>query len=329
MPAPDSVVPQLPDGQWIVDAYGFGDLVSWRLAARGAMGEVYQLVTTKAAYAAKVFFWEAPDEVRAGEVADFAAACRAAGVPSPPIERTRTGSAVCTSPVTGNVWQVQQWAPGRVPERDDVATAEWLAVQMAIIHQLALPCGDHAKLDGWYTRVAHDWAGLGRLSVASGMSWSDGIVRRRAEFEALSTVVNGLGVGELVQCHRDLKAVNTLVAGDGSRKLLDWDNCGPQQPWRELGAVLLHCAGDEAAVARIAAAYRRAGGPAWPETVELFATGLAVWLNFLHGQALVAMDPAADETHRAFAQETVSALVEGVPTLKALERAAEATRGAG
>lgn len=329
MPAPDSVVPQLPDGQWIVDAYDLGDLVSWRLAARGAMGEVYQLGTTTGAYAAKVFFWEAPGEVRAGEVADFAAACRAAGVPSPLIERTRTGSAACTSPVTGQVWQVQQWAPGRVPERDDVATAEWLAVQMAIIHQLALPCGDHATLDGWYTRVTHDWAALGTQAAASGMAWADRIVRHRVDIEGLAAVVNVVGGGELVQCHRDLKAVNTLVAGDGSRALLDWDNCGPQQPWRELGAVLLHCAGDEAAVARIAAAYRQAGGPAWPETVELFATGLAVWLNFLHGQALVAMDQAADETHRAFAQESVSALVEGVPTLEALERAAEATRGAG
>lgn len=128
-------------------------------------------------------------------------------------------------------------------------------------------------------------------------------------------------------CHRDLQANNTLLDDDGRRWLLDWDNCGPQETWRELGTVLLPHVGDDAAVARIAGACRDAGGDDWPETPQLFATGLAVWLNFLHGQALVALGEAADPAHRAFAADKVAALVPGVPSMQALDCAATATRG--
>jgi len=256
----------------------------------------------------------------------FTAACREAGVPSPTTERSAAGAALAVHPQSGLVWQVQRWVPGRVPDRDDVPTAVWLAQQMATIHGLPQRCGDDA-VDEWYTAVRHNWQQLGGDASRGGVPWAAGLAERAADFEALAALVNSVGIGEPVYCHRDLQANNTLLDDVGRRWLLDWDNCGPQETWRELGTVLLHHVGDDAAVARIAGAYREEGGDDWPETPQLFATGLAVWLNFLHGQALLALDEDADPAHRAFAADKVSALVPGVPSMQALDCAATATRG--
>ncbi len=127
-------------------------------------------------------------------------------------------------------------------------------------------------------------------------------------------------------CHRDVKAVNTLLGPGGERWLLDWDNCGPLESWREFGNLLLHHVGRDLAVVDIVGAYRDAGGCALPASPAVFATGVAVWLNFLHGQALVALDDAADREHRKFAAAGVTALVDGMPTVRALERASACLR---
>lgn len=236
------------------------------------------------------------------------------------------GGALAVHPENGLVWQVQQWVPGRVPDHNDVPTAVWLAQQMASIHRLALPCGADT-IDEWYTEVRHDWQGLADHANQAGVPWAAGLAERATEFEALTALVNSVDIGEPVYCHRDVQANNTLLDDDGRRWLLDWDNCGPQEPWREFGNLLLQHVADDAAVAGIAAAYREAGGIDWPQTPALFATGLAVWLNFLHGQALVALDKATDPGQRAFATDKVTALAAGVPSMQALECAAAATRG--
>lgn len=322
----DTGDPARADGEWIADAYRLGALRGWSLAARGAMGEIYRLSTTRGDYAAKVFFWEAPDETRAESVVTFTANCRAAGVPSPTTERSVTGAPLTVHRRTGLVWQVQRWVPGRVPGGGDVPTAVWLAQQMATIHRLALPCGGDT-IDEWYTEVRHDWQGLADHANQVGVPWAGGLAERATEFEALTALVNSVAIDEPVYCHRDVQANNTLLDDDGRRWLLDWDNCGPQEPWREFGNLLLQHVEDDDAVAGMAAAYREAGGLDWPQAPDLFATGLAVWLNFLHEQAHVALDAAADPGHRTFATEKVAALVAGMPSMQALERAAAVTRG--
>lgn len=322
----DSNDPGRGDGEWITDEYRLGSMRGWSFATRGAMGQIYRLSTTRGDYAAKAFFWEAPDETRAESVITFTSACREAGVPSPMTERGVAGALLTMHPQTGLVWQVQRWVPGRVPDADDVPTAVWLAQQMATIHRLALPCGGDT-VDEWYTEVRHDWQALADHANRAGVPWAAGLAERATEFEALTALVNSVGIGEPVYCHRDLQANNTMLNDNGRRWLLDWDNCGPQEPWREFGNLLLQHVEDDAATASIAAAYRQSGGVDWPPTPTLFATGLAVWLNFLHGQGLVVLDEAADPRHRAFATENVTALVAGVPSMQTLECAVAATRG--
>ncbi|WP_117209795.1 hypothetical protein [Allorhizocola rhizosphaerae] len=72
----------------------------------------------------------------------------------------------------------------------------------------------------------------------------------------------------------------------------------------------------------VASAYRLGGGELVPDGPELFATGLAVWLNFLYGQICGALDPAMDDRFRASAVESAGHLVCGIPGLDALTAAA-------
>lgn len=316
----------LASAEWLAREYGLGRVLSCTVAARGAMGGIFRLRTTTGAYAAKQFFWQQPDESEVSRVIAFTTACRKAGVPSPETLAGPRRRFAHEHPATGQSWQVQRWIQGAVPDRLDVLTAIWLAQQMATIHRLALRCDEGAEIDPWYLVADHDWLALSDHALACNAPWSDGFASRTSEFAALATVANSAPSGDVVMCHRDLKAVNTLLEAGGQRWLLDWDNCGPQESWRELGNLLLHHVGDDSAVAAIADAYQDAGGCAAPRSLDIFATGLAVWLNFLHGQATLALDETAEREHRSFAGDEVAALVDGFPAMQALESAAAAWR---
>jgi hypothetical protein len=108
--------------------------------------------------------------------------------------------------------------------------------------------------------------------------------------------------------------------------LVDWDNAGPLVPQRELGALLMRQLDAPDNLRKIVGAYRAAGGPAEIDGAEGFATGLAISLNFLDGQAKAAMDTGLADGHRQFAQRQVAGLLESLPDLDVLEKAARAVR---
>ena len=91
-------------------------------------------------------------------------------------------------------------------------------------------------------------------------------------------------------------------------------------PAREVGTVLLHHVPDDAALGLFAAAYSAAGGAPLPEGPELFASGVAVWLNVLAGQVGVLLDAEAEPEHHEFALPKVRGLLEDVPAHDVLVR---------
>jgi aminoglycoside phosphotransferase (APT) family kinase protein len=113
-----------------------------------------------------------------------------------------------------------------------------------------------------------------------------------------------------------------LVDGTGDLVLLDWDDAGPACPDRELAGVLVFWhvddAGqaDDAAVARTLAAYQAAGGPGRLRDERSFGMYIAGRLNFLHGQASVALDPSAAPEHRQYAASEVSDTLARLPTVR-------------
>jgi thiamine kinase-like enzyme len=140
--------------------------------------------------------------------------------------------------------------------------------------------------------------------------------------------VNNVPVGPGVSCHRDLQHDNVLRDRAGRNWLLDWDNHGPLEPWRELGALLVAAVPDLERIGRLAAAYRKeTGTDALPDGPELFATGLAVWLNFLSEQVRAVTHPEDGDEHLAWSARMVGQLLGPFPAVAELARAAAVVSG--
>lgn len=325
---PAAYGPAMPDAPGdataaaVADAFGVGRVTAFELAARGSMGRVFHLSTPSGEYAAKEFFWHRPTDDDAAAIVAFADACRDAGVASPRSLVGRSGAHIVDLD-GGAAWSLQEWADGGRPRRTDVQATRWLMRQAAVIHRLGRPAGEIVGDDlHWYCRVGDAWDELQDAASTASAPWAGRLAERVPGFRELAGMVNEMPVGAAVQCHRDLQPANTLTGADGAFTLIDWDNAGPHEPWREIGNSLLHSCEEPELVRILAADYRAAGGFDLPRGPQLFATGVAVWLNFLQGQIGLTLDEAQAPEHRAHAADKVAGMVEGMPTLRDLESAA-------
>jgi Ser/Thr protein kinase RdoA (MazF antagonist) len=302
--------------------FGLGRAVDMQQVARGAMGAVWKLSVEGASYALKEPYWQEPCEQDVLREVGFRASCARRGVPSPEPIASTTGKYLVSDGTRS--WRVYDWIDGLVPDRKDVAVTTWLAAQMGAIHSLGWAPGDgnsgSSGPEAFYHRVDVDWVELAATAEKAGVDWAPALGALVPQLEELSELVNGAPVGAMVWCHRDLKNTNVLV-GLEANWLVDWDNVGPMTPWRELGHLLMHHLDSETNLRQITSAYRGAGGTASIEGPEGFATGLAVWLNFLHGQATSVLDSELEDEHRAYALEKVVPLLRSMPDLRALEQA--------
>ena len=139
----------------------------------------------------------------------------------------------------------------------------------------------------------------------------------------------------LVTCHQDLHPDNVLVADSGDLIPLDWDDTGPACPDRELAGLLMFWhvnvdgQADDAAVTRTIAAYRAAGGPGQVRDELSFGMYLAGRLNFLHGQATVALDPGTTADDRRYACTEISDTLARLPALPLISHLISVAAAAG
>jgi hypothetical protein len=320
--------------QVLAELFAVGEAVDLQEAARGAMGAVWRLETTTerpavagrtrvpGVYAAKNLFWFEGDAASIRTEVAFRAACADAGVPSPAPLPAVDGEYVVR--LDGGWWRLYEWADGEVPDRRDAEGIRWLAEQMGVIHALDWS-GGAAEVVPWYHRVDVDWPSLVETAEGAQVDWAAALKELHPRLVELTALVNAAPIGEQVWCHRDLKNTNVLRSADRSW-LVDWDNVGSLAPWRELGALLMRHLDHPGNLRRIVTSYRASGGAAELDGPTGFATGVAISLNFLHGQASAAMDAQLSEDHRSFAARQVADLLSSLPPIDVLERAAEAVR---
>ncbi len=316
----------------LATAFALGRPVAMTRRARGALGAVWELRTRAGGRdrvtAVKELFAEEPTPEQAEREVAFAAACRAAGVPSPAPVRSVGGGLLVD--LDGVTWRGYEWVPGVPADWEDGPTLLWLGRQAATLHRVGAPApvGEDAR---WYSRVDHDWGALVGGYRAAGLPHAGRVAERLDDLVATSAFVDSVEDGPALWCHRDLNATNVLVSGAG-RVLVDWDNAGPLDPVRDLASVFMHVLGDHDLLPRIHDGYVAAGGPARVTGPESLVTGAAIYLNFLAGEMRALLrdaatgcdDPSDPAGHRAFAVHAVGAVVESVPTVRDLEAAARA-----
>ena len=153
------------------------------------------------------------------------------------------------------------------------------------------------------------------------------LAERAALLRELAGLVAPAARDRLVTCHRDLHPDNVLADGCGALIPLDWDDTGPADPGQELAGLLMfwHAAddggaADEAAVGRTLRAYYAAGGHGELRDEKSFGMYLAGRLNFLHGQASLALDPGTSPEDRDYASAEVSDTLARLPTISLIRR---------
>ena len=179
------------------------------------------------------------------------------------------------------------------------------------------------------------WDQLIGAARAQGASWGQALAGHASLLAGLAHLVTPAAPDQLVTCHRDLHPDNVLVDATGDLVLLDWDDAGPACPDRELAGILAFWhvdddgEADDAAVERTLAAYHAAGGPGRLRDERSFGMYIAGRLNFLHGQASVALDPRAAPEHRQYAASEISDTLARLPTVSLISRLVSRTRRAG
>lgn len=223
--------------------------------ARGEVGQVWRLTTSRGTWAVKEPF-EAPSTEEVNDDAAFQDVVFAAGVSMPQVVRTRQGDVLAD--VGQATVRVYEWVD--LMERDawlDPATVGRIVASIHGVHYIG-----QNPVDPWYTDpIGPDrWDDLiGQLSSA-GAAFADGLVSIRDELVGLEALLEWPTT--LQTCHRDLFADNVLRTPAGTVCVIDWENVGLADPSQELGLVLFEFGCGEAARSRaLYDAYVDAGGP--------------------------------------------------------------------
>ena len=260
------------DAVHIADRFSLGDdAVLLGPVARGEVGQVWRLTTSRGTFAIKEQFDPFPDdEVR--EHAAFQEAAYVAGIRVPAVIRDGDGRAATV--LDGAQLRVFGWVDLR-ERTPDVDPAE-VGALVASIHRL--PFDGRLPTDPWYTKPVggERWDVLARRLHEASAPFAERLAAMRDELVALEALIEE--PRSLRTCHRDLWADNVLRTVDGPLCVIDWENCGFADPAQELALVLFEFGmGNAQRIRAIHDAYLVAGGPgeiAGPGTFSMLVAQL-------------------------------------------------------
>jgi aminoglycoside phosphotransferase (APT) family kinase protein len=280
--------------------------------ARGAMGEVWRLETSRGAWAVKRQFPWGPVQPRPADV-EVQLAAAAAGIPLPAPVLTPAGEAVAL--IGSHRVRVYEWADLARPAEPPVdgRTAAEAGRLLGVLHRLALPAAEPD--DPWYAEVRPpaDWAALAGRAAAAGTAWAGRLAAAQERIAGLSARASvPRPRAQHIVCHRDFNPDNVVPASSGSHLVvLDWENAGPLDPGCELGYALFAWSAGRGQISTTAAtalldSYTAALGTEPALGPGMFGTAIATHLNFLFGMAEQAI---ADPGHRDYCERQLSGLL--------------------
>jgi aminoglycoside phosphotransferase (APT) family kinase protein len=284
------------DAGTIAERYGLGgDASLTGPVARGEVGQVWRLTTSRGSWAVKEPF-EKPSADEAIDDAAFQDLAFASGVPMPPIVRTTQGEVLAD--VGSSTIRVYGWVDLDRRERWlDPATVGRI---VAGIHRVEYIGAN--PVDPWYTDPvgADRWDELiGRLTTA-GAGFASQLADQRDELVALESLLEP--PARLQTCHRDLFADNVLPTPSGSVCVIDWEGSGLADPSQELGLVLFEFGCEQRdRVRELYHAYLDAGGPGRIDRPESFSMIIAQLAHIGETACSRWLDPSrlADREHNA------------------------------
>ncbi|MEP7112907.1 MAG: aminoglycoside phosphotransferase family protein [Ilumatobacteraceae bacterium] len=282
------------DAGTIADLYELGgDATLSGPVARGEVGQVWRLTTSRGSWAVKEPF-EAPPTDEANDDAAYQDVVFAAGVSMPKVVRATNGDVLAD--IGSATVRVYEWV--ELGERDPWLDPATVGQIVASIHRVHF-VGEN-PVDPWYTDPigAGRWDDLIGQLTAAGAKFAGQLAERRDEVVALEQLLEW--PAELQTCHRDLFADNVLRTPAGSVCVIDWENSGLADPSQELGLVLFDFSCGEPARARqLYDAYLDAGGPGRIERPGNFSMVIAQLSHIGEISCARWLDPArSDEQQR-------------------------------
>lgn len=244
------------DALQIADVYGLGgDALLSGPVARGEVGQVWRLATSRGEWAVKEPFAR-PSTDEANDDAAFQDEVFASGVSMPKVVRTTTGEVLAE--LESATVRIYQWVD--LGPRDAMLDPTTIGHIVAAIHRVRYVGSN--PVEPWYTDPIgpERWDELIGQLAAAGADFSEPLAEQRDELVALEELLEW--PTNLQTCHRDLFADNVLRTPSGAVCVIDWENSGLADPSQELGLVLFEFGrGVPHRTRALYNAYVEAGGP--------------------------------------------------------------------
>ena len=299
------------------------------LADKGEQGLIWRLETERGTWAVKQALHHT-DEARASADLAFQEIAAAAGVPLPRPVRTREGDALlagATLPAGGadGAFRVFAWVD---LDNEAEASAQDFGRIAAALHRLDLPASPD-EAPWWGPAVERpEWDAILEAGRAAGEPWAPRLEASLPDVLALGALISDDAPADLRLCHRDLSVLNVRRTRDGGTTVLDWENCGPAVPSRELAVLLvvITLQRSDAEALAVHDAYLVAGGPARIRSLADFSSVARGVHGLVRQYAEQTLDAALPEETRTFARERIGWVLSG-PMLPAItDLLAEITR---
>jgi hypothetical protein len=307
----------------IAVAYGIGTPATGLAPiARGEQGSVWRLNTRQGSYAVKEAFEPQNEADAALDVSFQESVLAATNVRLPRPRRTTRGTVLTIA--AARQFRVYEWVDllPADPGFDPAIVGATIAAIHRVRHDPAPP------LHPWYTEPVgvSKWYELSGQVTASGAPFADAFAAELPMLVSLEALL--VPPKDLQNCHRDLFADNVLPLAKGGLAVIDWENCGLEDPSHELGAAMFDfTVGEPARSRRLYDAYVEAGGPGRLTGRGSFSMLIVQFGHFFEKAARQWLDPLSSDEGKEHAMARFEELFTNPLTIDRIDEFLDSANG--